>query len=138
MQPDPSRPMKGWRTAWRAIRRAAGLPWLRFHDLRHTFLTALAESQTPDIVLLEIAGHTTVRMLRHYAHIRMDAKRKALDSISTTSAPIEPQGEDANVTNHVTAIEKEVESDGEVVDFNGAGYRIRTSDPLLVRQMLYR
>jgi hypothetical protein len=35
--------MLKWDTAWRALRDAAGLPGLRFHDLRHTVITELAE-----------------------------------------------------------------------------------------------
>ncbi|MBA3768200.1 MAG: tyrosine-type recombinase/integrase, partial [Acidobacteria bacterium] len=35
---DPTRPAKGWRTAWRSIRKAAGVQ-CRFHDLRHTAVT---------------------------------------------------------------------------------------------------
>src|SRR6516165_7876974 len=33
---DPTRPMKTWRTAWRSLREAAGVPTLRFYDLPHT------------------------------------------------------------------------------------------------------
>jgi integrase len=29
--------MNGWRDEWERARAAAGLPWLRFHDLRHVF-----------------------------------------------------------------------------------------------------
>jgi integrase len=36
---DPTQPMKGWRTAWRSLTRAAGLRGLRFHDLRHHAIT---------------------------------------------------------------------------------------------------
>jgi hypothetical protein len=35
--------MLKWDTAWRALRDAAGLPGLGFHDLRHTVITGLAE-----------------------------------------------------------------------------------------------
>ncbi len=31
--------MLKWDTAWRGLRDAAGLPGLRFHDLRHTVMT---------------------------------------------------------------------------------------------------
>ncbi|MBW2084130.1 MAG: tyrosine-type recombinase/integrase, partial [Deltaproteobacteria bacterium] len=41
---DPTRPVKTWRTAWRSLKKAAGLPKLRFHDLRHTSITKLAEA----------------------------------------------------------------------------------------------
>jgi integrase len=45
---DPTRPMTSWRTAWRSLRKAAGLPHVRFHDGRHTALTRLAEKGVPD------------------------------------------------------------------------------------------
>jgi integrase len=31
---DPTAPQKSWRSAWRSLRKAAGIPALRFHDLR--------------------------------------------------------------------------------------------------------
>ena len=40
--------MKKWDTAWRAVRDAAGLPGLGFHDLRLTAITELAEMGVPD------------------------------------------------------------------------------------------
>jgi hypothetical protein len=59
------------------------LAGLRFHDLRHTAITKLAESQASDQTIMAIAGHVSQQMLEHYSHIRMAAKRVALDSIST-------------------------------------------------------
>ena len=109
---DPSKPTKGWRTAWRTATRAvecrkcgrvqpptkkcrneeckadihditSPLAGLRFHDLRHTAITKLAESQASDQAVMAIAGHVSRAMLEHYSHIRMAAKRIALDSIAT-------------------------------------------------------
>jgi len=54
---------------------------LRFHDLRHHAITELAESHASERTIMAIAGHIPPRMLDHYSHIRMDAKRKALDAI---------------------------------------------------------
>ena len=68
-------------TAWRALRDAAGLHGLRFHDLRHTVITDLAEMGVADHVLESISGHLSRRMLEHYSHIRIDAKRQALDAL---------------------------------------------------------
>ena len=31
---------------------------------------------------MSIAGHVSPKMLAHYSHVRMDAKRKALDALS--------------------------------------------------------
>src|SRR5688572_18882184 len=78
---DATSPMLKWDTAWRALRDAAGLPGLRFHDLRHTVITELAEMGVADHVLESISGHLSRRMLEHYSHIRIDAKRQALDAL---------------------------------------------------------
>jgi integrase len=54
--------------------------------LRHTAITELAERGVPDSVLKSIAGHITQRMLDHYSHIRMKAKRQALDGLDAFRA----------------------------------------------------
>jgi hypothetical protein len=41
----------------------------------------VAESGAGDETIREIAGHVSKRMLKHYSHIRMEAKRKALEAI---------------------------------------------------------
>jgi len=56
---------------------------LRFHDLRHHAITELAESQASDRTIMSIAGHVSRRMLAHYSHVRIEAKRKALDALAT-------------------------------------------------------
>ena len=91
---DPSKPQKSWRSAWRSLRKVAGLPKLRFHDLRHQAITELAEGQASDQVIRDIAGHVSNRMLEHYSHIRLQAKRTALDALSSKRP--------SHDTNHVT------------------------------------
>jgi integrase len=78
---DPSRPIKSWRSAWCAALKRSGLQ-IRFHDLRHTCITKLAESQVSEQTLMAISGHVSRRMIEHYSHIRMEAKRAALDAIA--------------------------------------------------------
>src|SRR6266705_4203916 len=85
IKPDPTRPMSGWRSAWRKIRDAAGLRGLRFHDLRHQAITELAESGLSDQTIMSIAGHVSRQMLDHYSHIRTDAKRQAVKCLETRS-----------------------------------------------------
>ncbi len=85
-QIDPTKPTKGWRTAWRnALKRASVKS--RFHDLRVTCIIKLAEGQISDMTIMAIAGDVSRKMLEHYSRIRMDAKRRALDAINK---PIEP------------------------------------------------
>lgn len=85
---DPTKPMKKWDTAWRAVRDAANLPGLRFDDLRHTAIAELAEMGVPDSALKSITGRITQRMLEHYSHIRMNAKRQTLDRRDAGDGPI--------------------------------------------------
>jgi integrase len=79
---DPTRHQVTWRTAWRALTKEAGLKGLRFHDLRHQAITELAEAGAPDATLKAIAGHVSQRMLEHYSHVRMAAKREVLDKLA--------------------------------------------------------
>ena len=53
----------------------------RFHDNRHTLITKLAESGAGDQTIMNIAGHVSKQTLELYSHIRMEAKRTALESI---------------------------------------------------------
>jgi integrase len=81
-QIDPTRPTAGWRTAWRNACKRAGLK-IRFHDLRHTAITKMAEGQNSEETIMAIAGHVSRQMLEHYSHIRNARKRVALDGIAT-------------------------------------------------------
>jgi len=122
--------MTSWRTAWRNLTRQITCPacgtkqqpakscanekcgvaieelksplsGLRFHDLRHHAITELAESQASDSTIMAIAGHVSTKMLQHYSHVRLQAKRTALDALSSkrfeqTHSKGEPGGYDTN------------------------------------------
>ena len=45
----------------------------------HTLITELSESGAGDEVIMSIAGHVSRAMLSRYSHVRMEAKRRALD-----------------------------------------------------------
>ena len=76
----PSRPVTTLKTAWTNICKNAGVKG-RWHDNRHTLITELAESGAGDETIMDIAGHVSKQMLRHYSHIRMKAKREALEAV---------------------------------------------------------
>ena len=77
---DPTKPVTTLKTAWRNLRISAGVSG-RWHDNRHTLITELAERGAGDQTIMDIAGHVSKQMLKHYSHIRMEAKRTALESI---------------------------------------------------------
>jgi integrase len=77
---DPTRPITTLKTAWGNVRERAGVKG-RLHDTRHTLITELAEGGAGDETIMDIAGHGSRQMLRHYSHIRMQAKREALEMV---------------------------------------------------------
>jgi integrase len=79
---DPTRPITSFKTAWIKVRKKAGVKG-RWHDNRHTLVTELAEGGAGDEVIMSIAGHVSRAMLSRYSHVRMEAKRRALDEIAT-------------------------------------------------------
>ena len=79
---DPTRPITSFKTAWTKVRVKAGVRG-RWHDNRHTLVTELAESGAGDEVIMSIAGHVSRAMLSRYSHVRMEAKRRALDEIAS-------------------------------------------------------
>jgi len=79
MPSDPTRHVTSLKTAWKNMRRNANVTG-RWHDNRHTLITELAETGAGDETIMEIAGHVDRQMLRHYSHIRMKAKREALEA----------------------------------------------------------
>src|ERR1700722_12045339 len=78
---DPTRPITSFKTAWTKVRKMAGVTG-RWHDNRHTLITELAEGGAGDEVIMSIAGHVSRAMLSRYSHVRMEAKRRALDEIA--------------------------------------------------------
>ena len=85
---DLSRPMGSWRNAWRLACKAAGVRY-RPHDMRHTFISRLAENPSvSEQTIKALAGHVSRQMLERYSHIRSEAKQAAIQALQHPS--IEP------------------------------------------------
>jgi len=84
----------------------------RFHDLRHHAITELAESQASDQTIMAIAGHVSQEMLQHYSHVRLEAKRRAVEALSGDSQEV-----GSYVTKHVTNGQKQI-NEAEVGSLN--------------------
>ncbi|SOE18218.1 phage integrase family protein [Hoeflea halophila] len=55
---------------WGHLRQRAGIPDLRFHDLRHEGVSRLLERGLNVIETATISGHKELRMLQRYSHLR--------------------------------------------------------------------
>jgi integrase len=86
------RPLNGsWvHHRFQAATKAAGLPKLRFHDLRHSCVSLLGEAQVDVAVVSKMVGHSSVTLtLNTYRHVFEKAKREAanaMDAVMSESA----------------------------------------------------
>ena len=65
--------------SFKPLLKRAGLPDIRFHDLRHTCATLLlSEGEVPVKVVQEILGHSSVSITMDiYSHVLPDMQEKA-------------------------------------------------------------
>ena len=68
--------------------RTAGLPWVRFHDLRHTAITRAREQGVDIAIVKSLAGHMNARMTEYYTHIGTTARRDAVNLIAEAYKPV--------------------------------------------------
>ena len=79
---DPTRHQTTFKGAWLKMVAAADLRGFRMYDLRHHAITVLLENPSVSLDTAEaLAGHISREMQRHYSHVRMDARRKAVSGL---------------------------------------------------------
>lgn len=62
---------------------AAGLPRMGFHQLRHSYASALVTGGMPLAMVAKLTGHADTRMLeRHYAHLAPSDLSRALEALA--------------------------------------------------------
>ena len=77
---DPTKPIGQWKFSWDTARKEAKVQ-CRWHDLRHTFVSRVAEGQAPDATIMALSGHLSKKMLERYSHVRNEAKRTAIAAL---------------------------------------------------------
>jgi integrase len=106
---DPTRPVTTIKSAWEGVRTPAGMA-CRFHDLRHTAITKLAEQGVPDSTMKALAGHVHEKMLERYSHIRMAAKRQAVEALAlpkvVNAHPLSPKSAKHGATSRFALVPK--------------------------------
>ena len=78
-----------FRKQWDAARIKAGLPHIRFHDLRHTYASWLAGNpEIPMTMIRDLMGHSSMQMTGRYSHIRDGANTKAAEIVGQKWAKV--------------------------------------------------
>lgn len=111
---DPTRPVVTLKTSWQNVKTKAKVKG-RWHDNRHTLITDLAESGAGDETIRDIAGHVSKQMLKHYSHIRMEAKRRALEAIVEKKADTKPAEAKSEVPTNLPTVEAAMAGNSEAV-----------------------
>lgn len=80
-------PIKEFRMPWKKACKAAGVPDLKFHDLRRTAVRNMRRAGVPQIVRMRITGHRTDSMERRYNIVDIDDIMSAKGLIEQRRTP---------------------------------------------------
>jgi len=81
LNPRTGKPLTDIKNAFNAALKEAGIEGLRFHDLRHTAGTRMADANAPITAIAEILGHRDIHTTMRYAHATDEGKRRAVKSL---------------------------------------------------------
>jgi integrase len=85
---DPTSHQTSWQTAWENLKAEAGLKRLRFHDLRHSFITQGLGVGVPIEVMMAQVGHVSAEMTRYYTHLANGSKQEAARKVADLNTGI--------------------------------------------------
>jgi len=70
------------KTTFDKARKRAELEDFRFHDLRHTFASRLAQQGVPLYEIMHLTGHKSFQMVQRYAHLAPDFQERAIGALN--------------------------------------------------------
>ena len=80
--PQTGKPYTTISRVWYRMRKKAGIPEFRIHDLRHSYASYLAQAGESTITIAESLGHSDYRVSQRYVHLNQDTLRKAANHAS--------------------------------------------------------
>jgi integrase len=79
-QIKPSKPYDFFKL-WKKALEQAEIEDFRFHDLRHTTASYLAQSGASLLEIADVLGHKQISVTQRYAHLCIDHKQKLIDKV---------------------------------------------------------
>jgi integrase len=76
----PDKPFE-FRKQWVKVLNEAEIEGFRFHDLRHTCASYLAQSGASLLEIADVLGHRQISMTQRYSHLCVDHKQKLINSV---------------------------------------------------------
>jgi integrase len=70
-----------------------GIPWVRWHDLRHCFASRLAMSNAPLGTVAALLRHASTNLVKRYAHLSPDHLKHAVEMVSVFGQDRKPEAE---------------------------------------------
>jgi integrase len=117
INPDTGKPSTDIKTAFATACQLAGIENLHWHDLRHR--TRLAEAGCSEATIADLMGHSDPQTTRRYTHATDRAKRAAVEAV---------RGARDRFRQNPATKEERPPLQVAVLEINGRGERIRTSD----------
>ena len=74
------KPLRDVKAFWEKLRKVAGVPWARIHDLRHSFASNLVSDGVSLPIIGALLGHTQPATTARYAHVADKAQREAAEA----------------------------------------------------------
>jgi len=81
------------KNSFNKARKEAGLPDVRFHDLRHTAATRLVQGHIPLSEVGRVLGHTQPQTTYRYVNANVETARRAADALATFNQDAENSGD---------------------------------------------
>ena len=80
--PETGKPIQHFHGTWDRIRKNAGVPDLRIHDIRHSFASFLVNSGRSLYEVQKLLSHSDISQTQRYAHLRKDTLQDAAEIVS--------------------------------------------------------
>jgi integrase len=90
--PTTGRPCPSLFFPWDRVRKRAGIPDVRLHDLRHSFASVLVNEDCPLYDIQKLLGHANPKTTQRYAHLRREKLVRTAETMGDLVTKLSKRG----------------------------------------------